>query len=358
MQRLQALVQHVSPAAANAADSMSAAAVSANEKPVVVVVSGAAGNIAYSLIFMVAQGVMLGPKQKVELRLLEIPAALKTLEGVAMELKDCAYPLVSKIVCTADYKAAFENADCVLLVGAQPRGPGMERKDLLKANANIFVGQGKALDQYASRSVKVLVVGNPANTNCLVAATNAPGLSKTCFAAMTRLDQNRAESLLSERINCPVTAVKNVIIWGNHSSTQYPDVNHATIEAGNSTAVRAKVNDNAWLNGEFISLVQQRGAAIIKARGKSSAASAASAAVDCMRDWVLGTAPGRFASVGVWSTGNSYGVADGLFYSFPVTHAGGKFTIVPGLKIDEFSRAKMVATQKELLEEKADALGN
>jgi len=329
------------------------------KKPVRVLVTGAAGNIAYAIVFMIGQGKMLGMDQPIELRLLDIPAMSKSIQGVIMELNDCAFPVLTSITGTTDYKTAFENVDIALLIGAKPRGPGMQRKDLLSANAAIFAGQGKALNQYASRNVKVCVVGNPANTNALITAANAPDLPKSAFTAMTRLDQNRAISQIANRVKVPVTGVHNVIIWGNHSKTQYPDVNHGSVDVnGKNTAIRQAVNDNGWLDGEFITVVQDRGAAIIAAREKSSAASAANACVDHIRDWCLGTKKGEYVSMGVYSDGKSYGVPAGLVYSFPCTCENGQWKIVQGLKIDAASQKRLDVTTKELQEEKKEALGN
>lgn len=290
---------------------------------------------------------MLGADQPVILQLLEIPQALGALEGVAMELNDCAFPTLAGIVCTDDPNVAFEGTDYALLVGARPRGPGMERKDLLLANAAIFSVQGKALNEHASREVKVLVVGNPANTNSLIAQANAPDLPAANFTAMTRLDHNRAMSQLANKTNSHVNDIKKMIIWGNHSATQYPDISHATIAGQPAKAMV----DQGWLEGDFIPTVQQRGAAIIKARGASSAASAASAAIDHIRDWAQGTPPGDWVSMGIPSDG-SYGIEAGVIYSYPVTCSGGKYEIVQGLAIDEFSRARMDATDVELREER------
>jgi malate dehydrogenase len=327
--------------------------------PVRVCITGAAGQLAYNAIFMVSAGQMLGVDQPVELRLLDIAPMTKQLQGVAMEVEDCAYPLVSKIVPTTDYKVAFQDCDYALLIGARPRGPGMQRGDLLKANAQIFSGQGKALNDYASRNVKVLVVGNPANTNCLIAIANAPDLPKQNFTAMTRLDQNRAQYMLAAKAGVAVTHVKNVIIWGNHSKTQYPDVNHGLIENPGKIAspIRTRINDDAWLNGKFIADVQDRGAAIIAVREKSSAASAANAAIDHMRDWVAGTKSGEVVSMGVYSNGE-YGQPSGIVYSFPCICEKGNWRIVQGLKLDAFSVKKMKETADELLDEKKSALGN
>jgi malate dehydrogenase len=332
----------------------------APKKPVRVLVTGAAGNIAYSIVYMIAQGQMLGCNQPIEMVLLDIPDMVKSMQGLVMELQDCAYPLLTKITATADYAVAFKDVEVAMLIGARPRGPGMQRKDLLQANATIFSGQGKALNQYANRNVKVLVVGNPANTNALIAMANAPNIPKSAFTAMTRLDQNRAVAALADRLRVTVPQVHNVVIWGNHSSTQYPDVNQAVVtdypKAGFATPLRSAVNDNEFLNGAFIKLVQERGAAIIAARTKSSAASAAQAAVDHVRDWVLGTAKGEVVSMAVPSDG-SYGVPEGLIYSFPVTCANGAYTIVKGLQLDEFSKKKLDLTTAELQEEKKQALG-
>lgn len=317
------------------------------KNPVRVAITGAAGQIGYQLCFRIASGQMLGADQPVILQLLEIPQALGALEGVAMELNDCAFPTLAGIVCTDDPNVAFEGTDYALLVGARPRGPGMERKDLLLANAAIFSVQGKALNEHASREVKVLVVGNPANTNSLIAQANAPDLPAANFTAMTRLDHNRAMSQLANKTNSHVNDIKKMIIWGNHSATQYPDISHATIAGQPAKAMV----DQGWLEDDFIPTVQQRGAAIIKARGASSAASAASAAIDHIRDWAQGTPPGDWVSMGIPSDG-SYGIEAGVIYSYPVTCSGGKYEIVQGLAIDEFSRARMDATDVELREER------
>ncbi len=319
-----------------------------SKAPVRVAITGAAGQIGYQLCFRIASGQMLGADQPVILQLLEITPALDALKGVAMELEDCAFPTLAGIVCTDDPNVAFKDTDYALLVGARPRGPGMERKDLLEANAQIFSVQGKALNDNASKKVKVLVVGNPANTNALIAQQNAPDLDPANFTAMTRLDHNRAMAQLANKTGKHTTDVKGVIIWGNHSATQYPDVNHCTI-AGKPALDAA---DAGWLKGEFIATVQQRGAAIIKARGLSSAASAASSAIDHVRDWALGTPKGEWTSMGIPSDG-SYGIAPGIIYSYPVTCANGKYTIVQGLNIDKFSQDLMDATEKELREERA-----
>ncbi len=316
--------------------------------PVRVAVTGAAGQIGYALLFRIAAGDMLGPDQPVILHLLEITPALPSLQGVAMELNDCAFPTLAGIVATDDANVAFKDVDYALLVGARPRGPGMERKDLLEANGAIFGPQGKALNDHAKRDVKVLVVGNPANTNALIAQQNAPDLDPNCFTAMVRLDHNRALSQLAEKTGAHTTDIQRMTIWGNHSSTQYPDIHHATVKG--QPAVDAV--DGAWYKDTFIPTVQQRGAAIIKARGASSAASAASAAIDHMRNWALGTADGDWVSMGIPSDG-SYGIAPGVIYGYPVTVKGGKYTIVQGLDINAFSRERMDATDKELREERA-----
>ena len=320
--------------------------------PVRVAVTGAAGQIGYALLFRIASGSMLGPDQPVILQLLEIPPAMDALQGVVMELNDCAFPLLHDIVATSDANVAFKDADVALLVGARPRGPGMERKDLLEANGAIFGPQGKAINDHASRDVKVLVVGNPANTNALIAQQNAPDLDPSCFHAMVRLDHNRAMSQLAEKTGVLSSDIEKTIIWGNHSSTQYPDLHHTLIKG---EAALSKV-DQTWYETNFIPEVQQRGAAIIKARGASSAASAASAAVDHIRDWALGTADGEWVSMGVPSDG-SYGIAPGVIYGFPCTCKDGKYEIVQGLEINAFSRARMDATEKELREERAAVEG-
>jgi malate dehydrogenase len=316
--------------------------------PVRVAVTGAAGQIGYALLFRIAAGDMLGPDQPVILHLLEITPALPALQGVVMELNDCAFPTLAGVVATDDVNVAFKDVDYALLVGARPRGPGMERKDLLEANGAIFAPQGKALNDHARRDVKVLVVGNPANTNALIAQQNAPDLDPNCFTAMVRLDHNRALSQLAEKTGAHTTDIKRMTIWGNHSSTQYPDIHHATVKG--KPAIDAI--DGAWYKDTFIPTVQQRGAAIIKARGASSAASAASAAIDHMRTWAQGTADGDWASMGIPSDG-SYGIAPGVIYGYPVTCKGGKFSIVQGLEVNAFSRERMDATDKELREERA-----
>ena len=317
------------------------------KEPVRVAVTGAAGQIGYALLFRIASGSMLGPDQPVILQLLEITPALGALEGVCMELNDCAFPLLHDIVPTDDPNVAFKDADFALLVGAMPRKAGMERKDLLEANGSIFGPQGKAINDHAKRDVKVLVVGNPANTNALIAQQNAPDLDPNCFTATVRLDHNRAMSQLAEKTGAHSSDVKNVIIWGNHSSTQYPDLHNTTVKGKPALSMV----DQDWYEETFIPEVQQRGAAIIKARGASSAASAASAAVDHMRTWALGTAAGEYVSMGIPSDG-SYGIEPGVIYGYPVTCKDGKYAIVQGLEINEFSRARMDATEKELREER------
>ena len=318
------------------------------KSPVRVVVTGAAGQIGYALLFRIAAGDMLGKDQPVILQLLEITPALPALNGVVMELNDCAFPLLAGVVATDDVNVACKDVDYALLVGARPRGPGMERKDLLEANGAIFAPQGKALNAHAKRSVKVLVVGNPANTNSLIAQSNAPDLDPNCFTAMVRLDHNRALSQLAEKTGTHTTDIRRVTIWGNHSSTQYPDLHHATVRGD----AALKLVDDKWYKETFIPTVQQRGAAIIKARGASSAASAASAAIDHMHTWAHGTADGDWASMAIPSDG-SYGIKPGVIYGYPVTVKNGKFTIVQGLDISAFSRERMDATDKELREERA-----
>ncbi|MFD1216598.1 MULTISPECIES: malate dehydrogenase [Microbulbifer] len=315
--------------------------------PVRVAVTGAAGQISYSLLFRIAAGEMLGKDQPVILQLLEITPALEALKGVAMELEDCAFPLLAGIVQSDDATVAFKDAEYALLVGARPRGPGMERKDLLEANAAIFSAQGKALNDVAARNVKVLVVGNPANTNALIAQRNAPDLDPRNFTAMTRLDHNRALTQLANKTESTVNDITHMTIWGNHSATQYPDLHQAKV---NGEDAMGKV-DQEWYENDFIPTVQQRGAAIIKARGASSAASAANAAIDHMHDWALGSAEGDWTSMGVYSDG-SYGIQEGLIYSFPVVCKNGDWEIVQGVDINDFSREKMTATETELAEER------
>ena len=317
-------------------------------KPVKVAVTGAAGQIGYSLLFRIASGALLGPDTPVELRLLEITPALDSLRGVAMELEDCAFPLLTGVVQTDDANLAFEGVNIALLVGSRPRTKGMERSDLLSANGAIFTAQGRALAAGAADDVKVLVVGNPANTNALIAMRNAEGIAPERFTAMTRLDHNRAIGQLAAKTGATVNDIRKVTIWGNHSATQYPDVFHA--EVGGKPAAEV-VGDQAWIESDFIPTVQKRGAAIIEARGSSSAASAANAAVDHVRDWVQGTAEGDWVSMGVPSDG-SYGVPEGLMSSFPVVCRGGSWEIVQGLDIDDFSRARIDASVAELAEER------
>ena len=313
-----------------------------------VAVTGAAGQIGYSLTFRIAAGGILGPDQPVSLHLLEITPALGALDGVVMELRDCAFPLLDEVVTGDDPDVVFKDVDAALLVGARPRGPGMERKDLLTANAAIFSVQGQALNRRASRDVKVLVVGNPANTNALIASKNAPDLDPRQFTAMTRLDHNRAISQLAARTGSHPTRIRRMTIWGNHSTTQYPDLNHCTVD-GRPAPEQV---ETGWVREDFIPTVQKRGAAIIKARGASSAASAASAAIDHMRDWIQGTPEGDWVSMAVPSEG-SYGIREGVIYSYPVTCSGGRYEIVQGLEIDDWSREKMKATEDELFEERA-----
>jgi malate dehydrogenase len=316
--------------------------------PVRVTITGAAGQIGYQLAFRIASGQMLGNDQPVILQLLEIPPALPALQGVVMELDDCAFSTLAGIVATDDPNVAFKNADYALLVGARPRGPGMERKDLLEANAAIFSVQGKAMNDHASRDIRVLVVGNPANTNCLIAQANAPDLNPGNFTAMMRLDHNRAKAQLAMKTGSHVNDIKCMTVWGNHSATQYPDVNQASV--GGKAA--KDLVDQDWLVKEFIPVVQQRGAAIIKARGASSAASAASAAIDHMHNWALGTPDGDWVSMAIPADG-SYGIEPGIIYSYPVRCTGGNYEIVQGLSIDDFSRERMDATEAELREERA-----
>jgi malate dehydrogenase len=313
-----------------------------------VAVTGAAGQIGYSILFRIAGGAMLGEHQPVILQLLEITPALKALNGVAMELDDCAFPLLSGIVTTDDPNVAFGDADYALLVGAMPRQAGMERSDLLSANGAIFTVQGKALSDSAKRDVKVLVVGNPANTNALIAMNNAPALDRRQFTAMTRLDHNRAVAQLATRAEVPVSSVTKMTIWGNHSTTQYPDLFHAEVDGKNAYEL---IGDHEWVDGTFIPTVAKRGAAIIEARGLSSAASAANAAIGHMRSWVLGTPANDWTSMGLCSDG-SYGVTEGLISSFPVTASGGRYEVVPGLEIDDYSRQKIDASVAELTEER------
>ncbi len=316
--------------------------------PVRVTITGAAGQIGYQLAFRIASGQMLGTDQPVLLQLLEIPPALPALNGVVMELDDCAFDTLAGIVATDDANLAFQDSDYALLVGARPRGPGMERKDLLEANAAIFSAQGKAINDHASRNIRVLVVGNPANTNALITASNAPDIDSRNITAMTRLDHNRALAQLAAKTDSHVTDIRQMTIWGNHSATQYPDITHATVKGKNA----ADLVDRAWVSDEFIPVVQQRGAAIIKARGASSAASAASAAIDHMHDWALGSAEDDWVSMAIPADG-SYGIEPGVVYSYPVRCSGGAYEIVQGLEIDDFSRERMDKTETELREERA-----
>ncbi|MBM4685776.1 malate dehydrogenase [Rhodococcus hoagii] len=319
-----------------------------DKAPVTVTVTGASGQIAYGLLFRIAAGDMLGPDTPVRLRLLEIPAAIRAAEGVAMELEDGAFPLLNGVEITDDPVVGFDGASVALLVGARPRTKGMERGDLLAANGAIFTTQGRAIEAAAADDVKVLVVGNPANTNALIAMNNAPGVPRTRFSALTRLDHNRAIAQLAHRTGEPAASIRRMSIWGNHSATQYPDLSHALV--GNKPAEDA-VSDCRWIEDVFIPTVQQRGSAIIRARGSSSAASAASAAIDHVRDWTAGTADGDWVSMAVCSDG-SYGVPEGLISSFPVTCADGEFRIVPDLDVDEFSRARIDLSIAELAQER------
>lgn len=316
------------------------------KEPVRVAVTGAAGQISYSLLFRIAAGDMLGKDQPVILQLLEIPPAMGALSGVVMELDDCAFPLVQGIIATDNPDVAFKDVDYAMLVGSRPRGPGMERKDLLEANAAIFSVQGKSLNSHAKKTVKVLVVGNPANTNSLIAQRNAPDIDPRQFTAMTRLDHNRALTQVAQKTGKHVTDVTGLAIWGNHSATQYPDLYHARVAGAEALSLV----DQAWIEGDFIPTVQQRGAAIIKARGLSSAASAANAAIEHVRDWALGS-NGATVSMAVYADG-SYGITKGLIYSFPCTCADGDWKIIQGLEISEFSQGKMAATEAELVEER------
>ena len=318
------------------------------KEPVRVTITGAAGQIGYALLFRVASGAMLGSDQPVVLQLLEITPALDALKGVVMELDDCAFPLLAGVVQTDEADVAFKDTDYALLVGSRPRGPGMERKDLLEANAAIFSVQGKALNDHASRDVKVLVVGNPANTNCLIAQRNAPHLDARNFTAMTRLDHNRATAQLAQKTGKHVNDVAGLCIWGNHSATQYPDIHRTTVAGDDAMSLI----DMAWYEGDFIPAVQQRGAAIIDARGASSAASAANAAIDHMHDWTLGTPDDDWVSMAIPADG-SYGIGEGIVYSYPVRCRDGGYEIVEGLDVNEFSRARMEATEAELREERA-----
>jgi malate dehydrogenase len=318
------------------------------KSPLRVTITGAAGQIGYQLAFRIASGQMLGTDQPVILQLLEIPPALPALQGVVMELDDCAFATLAGVVATDDPDVAFKDSDFALLVGARPRGPGMERKDLLEANAQIFSVQGKAINDHANRDIRVLVVGNPANTNALIASSNAPDIDPGNFTAMTRLDHNRATAQLAQKTGKHVNDVRCMTIWGNHSATQYPDIDHASVAGKAAT----DLVDEEWLSSTFIPEVQQRGAAIIAARGASSAASAASAAIDHMHDWALGTADDNWVSMAIPADG-SYGIEPGIIYSYPVRCRGGQYEIVQDLSISEFSRTRMDATEAELREERA-----
>ncbi|ORV99076.1 malate dehydrogenase [Mycobacterium kyorinense] len=316
--------------------------------PLKVAVTGAAGQIGYSLLFRLASGALLGPDRPIELRLLEIEPALKALEGVVMELDDCAFPLLAGVEIGADPNKIFSGVNLALLVGARPRGPGMERSDLLEANGAIFTAQGKALNEVAADDVRIGVTGNPANTNALIAMSNAPDIPKERFSALTRLDHNRAISQLAKKTGAAVTDIKKMTIWGNHSATQYPDIFHAEVKGKNAAEV---VGDQSWIENDFIPTVAKRGAAIIDARGASSAASAASATIDAARDWLLGSPDGDWVSMAVVSDG-SYGVPEGLISSFPVTTKDGNWSIVQGLEIDEFSRGRIDKSTAELADER------
>jgi len=322
--------------------------------PVNVTVTGAAGQIGYALLFRIASGAMLGPDTPVHLKLLEIPDAVKAAEGTAMELDDCAFPLLAGVDITDDATAAFDGVNIALLVGARPRGPGMERSDLLEANGGIFKPQGEAINAGAADDVKVLVVGNPANTNALIAASNAPDVPRERFTAMMRLDHNRAIAQLARKAGVAVSDISNMTVWGNHSTTQYPDIFHAKVKGENAAEA---VNDQEWLESDFIPTVSKRGAAIIEARGASSAASAANAAIDHVHDWVLGTPDGDWVSMAIPSEGNPYDVTEGIISSFPVTTSGGEISIVEGLEIDAFSRERIDASAAELAGERDTVKG-
>jgi len=325
-------------------------------EPIRVVVTGAAGQIAYSLLYMIAKGDVFGSNQPLILHLLDIPPMMEVLGGVVMELADCALPLLRAVVPTADPAEAFKDVSAAFLVGAMPRKQGMERKDLLAANVKIFKVQGEALDKHAKKDVKVLVVGNPANTNAIICSRYAPSIPKENFTAMTRLDQNRAQAQVAARIGVPVGDVSNLIIWGNHSSTQFPDASHAeVVQNGKQSKARDIINDDGWLRAGFVETVQKRGAAVINARKMSSAMSAAKAAGDHMRDWFIGTAPGRFVSMGVVSDG-SYNTPKDVVFSFPVTIANHKWSIVQGLPLDDFAKKMIATTAQELEEERAEAI--
>ena len=316
--------------------------------PVRVTITGAAGQIGYQLAFRIASGQMFGQNQPIILQLLEITPALKALGGVVMDLEDCAFPTLSNVIATDDANIAFKDSEYAILVGAMPRGPGMERNDLLEANAKIFTHQGRAINDNASQQIRVLVVGNPANTNALIASSNAPNINPQNFTAMTRLDHNRAMAHLAKKLNVDSQDIKKMIIWGNHSATQYPDIDHVTVE---NTLIKDQITDD-WLKSDFIPSVQQRGAEIIKARGASSAASAASAAIDHMHDWILGSAENNWVSMGVFSDG-SYGIEPGIIYSFPVRCRQGNYEIIQDLSLNQFSQERMQITENELREERA-----
>ena len=319
------------------------------DSPVRVAVTGAAGQIGYAILFRIASGQLLGPDTPVHLSLLEIPAALKAVEGTAMEIDDCAFPLVAGVDITDDPNKAFDGANVALLIGARPRTKGMERSDLLEANGGIFKPQGQALNDHAASDIKVLVVGNPANTNCLIAKSHAPDIPAERFTSMMRLDHNRAIAQLAVKVGATVRDVTNMTVWGNHSPTQYPDIFHAKVKGQNAAEA---ANDQEWLENDFIPTVQKRGAAVIEARGASSAASAANAAVGHVRDWVLGTPEGDWVSMGIPSDG-SYGIDEGLIFGFPVTCSGGSYEIVQGLDLNDFSQSRLDVTVNELKDERA-----
>lgn len=323
-------------------------------EPIDVVITGAAGQIAYSLLYQIAAGTVFGPEQPINLRLLDIPPMMKVLDGVVMELEDLALPLLREVLPTAEPAKAFNNVAAAFLVGAMPRKEGMERKDLLAANVEIFKVQGEALDKYARKDVKVLVVGNPANTNAIICSHYAPSIPKENFTAMTRLDQNRAQAALAARLNVQVDKVKNVIIWGNHSSTQYPDAAHATVTLSSGAKAVSSEIDDEWLNNIFVAKIQKRGAEVIAARKMSSAMSAAKAAGDHMKDCWFGTKPGEWVSMGVVSDG-SYGIPKDIVFSFPVTIKDNRYEIVQNLPISDFARSKLDITSKELEEERTEA---
>ncbi len=319
------------------------------KKPMRVAVTGSGGQISYSLLFRIASGEMLGPDQPVILQLFDITPSLPIVRGVVMELDDCAFPLLHSVIITDDVRVAFKDADVALLVGSRPRSKGMERKDLLEMNGAIFTDQGRALSEVASRDVKILVVGNPANTNCLIAMRNAPELKPSNFTAMMRLDHNRALSQIAAKLNKPVASVRKAIVWGNHSATQYPDLFQAEVDGQRAATL---INDQAWVENTFIPTVQKRGAAIIEARGLSSAASAANAAMNHIRDWIYGTPSGDWVTMGIPSDG-SYGIPEGVLFGYPVTCQNGAFSIVQGLDLSDFSKARIQATHQELLEERS-----